>query len=200
MDETNLPRWSARLDVARPPAEPGFTDIASFLPHHYRLHQQAVDFLGPYNAKQRAVINGTYVAPSKDQLKQVIKQGGVNDFTYQAFIGALERFCYQTRGKRALPTPHPSVIHSIQLPLPAFELQQVKGGTTIINVIGIKVPLLVKEVKNPSDFKFLILRPKLSKLGTPSIRNWEALFFKNSLGYIPEWVDTNLNPRWSGIL
>lgn len=198
--ETDLPKWSLRLEVFRPADEPGFTDIASFLPHHYRLHQEAVDFLGPYNAKQRAVVNGTYVAPSRDQLKRAVRQGRVNDFTYQAFINSLEKFCYQTQGKKALPTPHPSVIHSIQLPLPAFELQQVESGTTIINVIGVKVPFLVKEVKNPSDFKFLILRPKLSKLGTPSIRNWEVMLFKNNLGYIPGWVDTTLNPRWSGIL
>lgn len=196
MDST-LPRWTVRLDATRPPAEPGFHDLIPLIGHHYKLHVQAVEFLGPYNAKQRGP-NRAYLAPSRDQLKQAIRRGAVNDFTYSAFIGSLERFCETTKGARALPTPHPSVIHSIQLPLPAFELVQAAGGDTMVKLIGVEVPLLVKGLRSPTDVKFIIVRPKLSKLGTASAKNWEVLFFNQAIGYIPEWADTTLNPRFSG--
>lgn len=199
MTESTLPRWSVRLDAHRPPEEPGFSDLLPLIAHHYRLHTQAVDFLGPYNSRQRSG-PGPYLPPSREQLREVIRQGAVNDFTYQAFISSLIRFCEVTKGTRALPTPHPSVIHSIQLPLPAFELQPGHSGDTIIQLIGLEVPLLVKGLRQAGDVKLIIVRPKLSKLGTASARNWEVLFFRQPLGYIPDWVDTHLNPRYAGIL
>ena len=197
MEDTNLPRWSARLDATRPPAEPGFSDLIPLVAHHYRLHAQATDFLGPYNAKQRG--NKVYLPPTKDQLRAAIRQGRVNDFTYQAFINSLVRFCETTKGNRALPTPHPSITHSIQLPLPAFELHSGSNGDTMVQLIGVEVPLIVRGLRNANEVKFIIVRPKLSKLGTASAKNWEILFFKEANGYIPEWVDANLNPKYSGI-
>ncbi len=196
--ETSLPRWTVRLNASRPATDPGFSDLIPLIGYHYKLHVQAVDFLGPYNAKQR-VPNRPYLPPSKEQLKQAIRQGAVNDFTYSAFIGSLERFCQTTKGTRALPTPHPSVIHSIQLPLPAFELQTAGPGDTMVKLIGVEVPLLVKGLRSPADVKFVIVRPKLSKLGTASAKDWEVLFFNQAMGYIPDWVDTQLNPRYAGV-
>ncbi len=198
--EDNLPRWSVRLDAARPPAEPGFSDLIPLIVHHYKLHEQAAEFLGPYNSKQRGATRAPYIPPSKEQLKAAIRQGRVNDFTYQAFINSIVRFCEITKGSRALPTPHPSVIHSIQLPLPAFELHTGSTGDTMVQLIGVEVPLIVRGLRQLDDIKFIIVRPKLSKLGTASAKNWEVLFFREARGYIPEWVDTNLNPRYAGIM
>lgn len=197
--ETELPRWTTRLDVVRQDGTSDFSGLLIILARHYALHQQAVEFLGPYNAKQRGPTK-PYQAPSREQLKASIKQGGVNDFTYLSFINSLERFCWRTKGLRALPTPHPSVIHSIQLPKPAFELSQVKPDSTVISISGIDSPLLAKGIlRNPAKINFMILRPKLSKLGTASVKNWEALFFNESHGYIPEWVDTSINPKYAGV-
>ncbi len=197
--ESNLPRWSVRLDASRPSDNPGWSDILPIIVHHYQLHTQAVEFLGPYNARQRGPGNRAYLPPSKEQLKAAIKQGRVNDFTYQAFINSLIKFCETTKGNRALPTPHPSVIHSIQLPAPAFECTPGPNGSTMVKIIGVETPLIVKNLRYTDDIKFIIVRPKLSKLGTASAKEWEVLFFKGYVGYIPEWVDTNLNPRYSGI-
>lgn len=200
MDTSTLPRWSVRLDATRPPSDPGFSDLLPVVAHHYRMYSQAVEFLGPYNAKQRGVTSRPYLAPSREQLKQAIRQGSVNDFTYQAFIGSLLKFCETSKGLRALPTPHPSVIHSIQLPLPAFALSSGQNGDTMVQLMGIETPLVVKGLRNYDDIKFIIVRPKLSKLGTASAMNWEVLFFRQGLGYVPDWVDTQLNPRYSGIM
>lgn len=197
--ESNLPRWSVRLDASRPADNPGWSDIMPMIVHHYQLHTQAVEFLGPYNARQRGPHSKAYLPPSREELKAAIRQGRVNDFTYQAFIASLVKFCETTRGNRALPTPHPSVIHSIQLPAPAFELHAGSSGDTMVKLAGVETPIIVKNLRQSDDIKFIIVRPKLSKLGTASAKDWEVLFFKGYVGYIPEWVDTNLNPRYSGI-
>jgi len=193
-----LPRWSARLDAVR--ATTDFTDLLTILGHHFRVFIDAEAFLGPYNARQRGM--KIYTPPSKEQLKAVIKQGGMNDITYFNFINSLVRFCEQTKGTRALPTPHPSTIHSIQLPQPAFELtpiQQHGSVSTELTVPGAE-PVYLSNVRLPGQIKFVIVRPKLSKLGTPVTKNWEVLLFNRNHGYLPTWVDTNLNPRWSGII
>jgi len=195
--ESTLPRWSVRLDASRPTSNPGWSDLVPVIAHHYKLHEKAADFLGPYNARQRS--NKHYTPPTKEALKACIPQGRVNDFTYFAFINSLVRFCETTKGLRALPTPHPSVVHSIQLPLPAFELQTGGQDDTMVQIIGIETPLVVKALRGPGEVRFIIVRPKLSKLGTASASSWEVLFYRDNHGYIPEWADTNLNPRYSGI-
>jgi len=197
MNDT-LPKWSVRLAASRPATNPGFSDLIPLVSHHFNLHVQAAEFLGPYNAKQRGA-NRPYHAPDKETLRQVIRQGRVNDFTYQAFLNGLIRFCEQTKGNRALPTPHPSVIHSIQLPIPAFECTSAGNGDTMVQIAGVDTPLVVKGLRQPEEVKFIIVRPKLSQLGTASAKDWEVLFWRTNLGYIPDWADTQLNPRYSGV-
>lgn len=194
MNESSLPRWSVRLDAYRPH---GFSDLMPVVAAHYRLHEAAEKFLGPYNARQRSS-TFPYHVPDKETLRQLIPQGRVNDVTYFAYLNALIRFCETTKGTRGLPAPHPSTIHSIQLPRPAFELEAVGAGVTMIHIVGVAEPLEVKGLRQPDDVKFIIVRPRLSKLGTASGTNWEVLFFREALGYIPDWADSNLNPRFSG--
>lgn len=196
--ESTLPRWSVRLNAARPAGNPGFSDLLPVVAHHYKLHEKAVEFLGPYNAKQRGM-NKTYHAPDRETLRQLVKQGGVNDFSYSAFLNSIVRFCETTKGNRALPTPHPSAIHSIQLPVPAFECTAGQNGDTMIQIAGVETPLVVKGLRQPDEVKFIIVRPKLSQLGTASAKEWEVLFWRTNLGYVPEWTDSQLNPRYSGI-
>ncbi|WP_407303748.1 hypothetical protein [Acinetobacter sp.] len=197
MTDSNLPRWSARLDAFRPDPQ-DFHDLAGMVNSHFRVHQSIDQFLGPYNARQRNA--GTpYRAPERDMLKQLIKQGGMNDFTYSAMLQSIIRFCETHKGLKALPAPHPSTIHSIQLPQSAFELKQ-RGQETEIHIIGIETPVIVKGLKDPQMIKFIIVRPKLSKLGTASSKNWEVLFYRSNFGFIPEWVDSSLNPRYSGVI
>lgn len=194
MTTDTLPKWNFRLDAER---EHGFGDLLPILNSHYRVHESAEAFLGPYNARQRS--SGLpYQAPDKELLKQCIKQGAMNDFSYQAYLNSIVRFCEQTKGMRGLPHPHPSTIHSIQLPLPAFEIENDRAGSAVIRIIGSPEPIKVSKFSPRSDVKFIIVRPKLSKLGTASANNWEVLFFYTAHGYIPNWADSDKNPRWSG--
>ena len=194
MIETSLPRWSVRLDAVR---EHGFSDLIPIVNQHYRAHEAAEKFLGPYNARQRNS-SMPYRAPDKETLQQLIPSNGMNTFSYAAYINSIIRFCEQTKGTRGLPTPHPSTIHSIQLPLPAFELSSAGGGELDVNVIGVRDSIRVKGLRLPDEIKFIIVRPKLSQLGTASAKNWEILFYRQALGYIPDWADSQLNPRYSG--
>ena len=194
MIETSLPRWSVRLDAIR---EHGFSDLIPIVNQHYRAHEAAEKFLGPYNARQRNS-SMPYRAPDKETLQQLIPSNGMNTFSYAAYINSIIRFCEQTKGTRGLPTPHPSTIHSIQLPLPAFELSSAGGGEIDVNVISVRDSIRVKGLRLPDEIKFIIVRPKLSQLGTASAKNWEILFYRQALGYIPDWADSQLNPRYSG--
>jgi len=194
MTETSLPRWSVRLDAERPH---GFGDLLPVVAQHFRTHEALSNFLGPYNARQRSS-SLPYRAPEKETLEQMVKQGSMNYFSYQALLQSVIRFCETTKGNRALPHPHPSSIHSIQLPQPAFELKTGKGGDTMVHIAGVVEPIVVRGLRNPDEVKFIIVRPKLSQLGTASATKWEVLFFRQALGYIPDWLDSMLNPRYSG--
>ena len=194
MTETSLPRWDVRLDAVR---EHGFSDLIPIVNQHYRAHEATEKFLGPYNARQRNS-SMPYRVPDKETLQQLIPQGGMNTFSYSAYINSIIRFCEQTKGTRGLPSPHPSTIHSIQLPLPAFELQSAGNSDISVGIAGVGETIKVKGLRLPSEIKFIIVRPKLSQLGTASAKNWEVLFYRQALGYIPDWADSHLNPRYSG--
>lgn len=198
MTDNTLPRWSVRLDARRPANIQDYGDLEAMVAAHFRVHQSIDNFLGPYNARQRNAGNG-YRVPDRETIKQMVKQGGMNDFSYNSMLQAVIRFCEEHKGQRSLPAPHPSTIHSIQLPAAAFELRTF-GQDTEVHVIGLDTPILVKGLKDPDTVKFIIIRPKLSKLGTASASNWEVLFFRSNLGFIPEWADSHLNPRYSGII
>lgn len=198
MTDTTLPRWSVRLDARRPASNNDFGDLETMVAAHFRMHQAIDSFLGPYNARQRNAGVG-YQAPDRDTVRQLVRQGGVNDFSYSAMLNGVVRFCEEHRGLRSVPAPHPSTIHSIQLPAPAFELRQF-GPETEVHVIGLEAPLVVRGLNEPSTVKFIIVRPKLGKLGTASASNWEVLFFRQNLGFVPDWADSQLNPRYSGLV
>lgn len=196
---TELPRWAARHQVVRPVAD--YSDLMEMVARHFHVYAQAEEYLGPYNARQRG--RAFYTAPDREDLRRAIRQGGMNDVSYSALISSLIKFCETTKGNRALPTPHPSSIHSIQVPQPAFEIAPatIKGMMVTHQLIlpGVE-PIYLNGVRNPDSIKFVIVRPKLSRLGTASAKEWEALLFTTNPGYIPQWTDSNQNPRWSGIL
>lgn len=196
MNDNTLPRWSVRLDAHAPQND--FHELENMVASHFRVHQSIDNFLGPYNARQRNS-NNLYQPPSRETIKELVKQGSMNDFSYNSMLHGVMRFCEEHKGLKALPAPHPSTIHSIQLPTPAFELKQ-RGVETEIHIIGVENPIMVKGLRDPETVKFIIVRPKLSKLGTASSSNWEVLFYRSNLGFIPDWADSNLNPRYSGII
>jgi hypothetical protein len=191
-----LPRWAHRVNVTR--IFPDYSDLMSVVSHHFRTFSMLENFLGPYNARQRG--KAFYTPPTKDEIRANVKQGNMNDISYSALLSCTIKFCESTKGTRALPCPHPSTVHSIQLPESAFALKnnQNKNGFLYSLSIPGAEELFLNGIREADKMKFAILRPKLSKLGTPSATQWEVLLFKQNHGYIPNWTDSTLNPRWAG--
>jgi hypothetical protein len=193
-----LPRWVARVDATRTVTD--YSDLLLLVARHLSMFSSAETYLGPYNARQRQTTSKVfYTSPSREELRQIVKSCGVNEITYSAFLSSLIRFCDETKGLRALPLPHPSTLHSIQLPQGTFEIST-KDGVSELSVMGGSSPITLKGLRNPGQYKFIVLRPKLARSGTPSAKNWEALLFTQNLGYVPMWVDSMINPRWAGQL
>lgn len=206
------PRWSGRTDFFRPTT--GFADLMKIVACNYELYSKAYTFVGPWIAKQTAT---NFMAPDKDEIRAGVGKPRpcISDSTYSRFVDAVFDFTLKSKGMKALILPNPTTHHSAQFPAGTFTITQVTEPVTLrddrgirrpvrtihaIEFFGADGPVYVENIPvQPSHVKYIIIRPKLGKLGTPSVNKWEILFFKNQHAYMIEHVDSNLNPRWAGI-
>lgn len=158
------------------------------------MQESLVEFIGPYNARQRSS-SYPYNTPERKDIANAVKHDGVNDFTFHALVSSTVAFCEQTKGMRALPTPHPANIHNIQLPRPAFDFS---GDKLMLWEFDQDIGITAPGIRDQQAIKFIIVRPKVGASGMPSSTNWEMLTFKNDIGYLPEWIDSTVNPRYVG--
>lgn len=202
--------WNCKLDAFRPIND--YSDLIRVVACYYEMYSKAAEFVGPWIAKQR---NGIVFCPDREQVKSFLgkERAYISYNARSRFIDSLITFIKVYKGKKTLITPSISSHHSAQFPSGSFEISQVnepvfnstKGspsGTKIhkIDLAGAEHPIYVENLwMNPSDVKFLIVRPKLGKLGTPNILRWEVMFYKKDHGYIIDHTDSQLNPKWSGI-
>jgi hypothetical protein len=211
--------WAARHDALRPTDQHDFDDAAHMVAATYELYSRAANFLGPWNAKQIGS-NFPYRAPEREQLKAAIGKPRpcIADRTYAGLVDSIIAFCNQSKGRRQLVTPSPTTHHSAQFPSGTFTLTTKLDTISLyypsgvrpsrplralaeIKLVGATAPIYVE---NPAtrldDVRYLIVRPRLGKLGTPNLSRWEVLFFKSAHSYLIEHTDSQINPRWSGIL
>lgn len=181
--------------VARFKTQLNIVELAPLMSEFYSLQVSIEAFIGPWNARQRDT--GTYVAPTLQELREGIPEGRMGRDMHNAVVGALAKFCEATQGMVGVPAPHPSTIHSIQIPLGFFELTQ-RGSQATLRISGIADSIQLSGVRKLPEIKFLILRPKLNNVGTASNKNWEVLLFADDHQYIPHWADSTMNPRYSG--
>jgi hypothetical protein len=186
-----LPQYDQRLNIYRDDNDYG--DLLTMIKYHFDVFCQAEKFLGPYNARQRS--QKYYIPPTKEALKEAIRRGGMNDFSYNFFIGSLILFCEKTNGMRALPYPHPCLIYSLQLHKTVFTLEKLEKNEYEIKIPYCN-PIKIKNIRNSDKIKFIIVRPRVGKSGTPSTTDWEILLFNKTITYIPNWVDNNMNVNW----
>lgn len=210
----NQEKWTAKIDVYRQTTN--FSDLMRIVGAHYELYTKAVQFVGPWISKQ----NGNmlpFMVPDKEEIKQAVgkPRSIINFLSYTAFIDGVHKFLLSTKGKKTLITPNPTTHHSAQFPAGSFEIKRVdtkplrddKGIRTNakslhkIEFAGSEEPVYIENLQlDPDSIQHVILRPKLGKLGTPSATRWEVLLFRNKVGYLVTHVDSELNPRWSGIM
>ena len=208
-------RWNAKLDAYRPTSD--FSDLLKIVACYYEMYSKAATFLGPWIAKQHG--KDFFIPPDKDQLKEALgkERPAISFRARSAFVEALQQFLIRNKGKKTLITPNPSSHHSAQFPSGTFTISKVsspialrddrgpraatKGPLYKIELLGSESPIYVENLTIPAEqIGFMIVRPKLGKLGTASVNRWEVLMFKTPYGYLVEHVDSNLNPRYSGIM
>lgn len=194
---TKLPHFDQRVELFRPNFA-DFNDLKSLVNAHFAAMVGMDQFLGPYNARQRNS-QFPYVAPTREQLNESVKHSGMNEIIFSQYVSSIIKFCGATKGMQALPLQHPSTIHSAQLSEGTFKLTSQPAGVTMIEVMNIRDPIYVRGLRNVDKFKFLILQQRNGKLGTASVVKWDALFFNQSHGFIPTWIDSNLNARFTGL-
>lgn len=199
MSEIILPRWDGRFNATR--KNKVFSDAAGLMTTYYYFYERIYNALAPYEARQRDVEEGhefNYVAPSVAYLRNLITRGRIPESQYEKTLPAIVEFCKINRGQFAMPVPHPTTVHSIQLPKGNFKLTRVDDKVIDVFIDGLQLPMQIEGLRHPEKVQHLVVRPKSSASGVPNVDRWEVLTFEEPQGYIPLWVDSTANPRFAG--
>lgn len=209
-------QWAQRSDAFRSENVRVFDDVFNVIDGTFRAYSKITEVLGPYNAKQMGR-DFPYVPPTKEYIMNSVKRAprGLSEFIFNAMVMSSVKFCTVHKGKKQLATPHPSTHHSAHFPDGTFKISYLTTNLpkiyknqnqnfsakmlAEIKVDGINNPIYVENLKE-RNYKYLIIRPKLGKLGTASAIHWEALFYTQNFGFLIDHCDSNLNPRYSGII
>ena len=195
---------------------PDYGDLLRIVAAYYELYTKAYSFSGPWIAKQTAT---NFMAPDKNEIVSALgkPRNVISPIIYSKFIDSLFQFIITSKGKKALAYPDPTTIHSAQFAVGTFSIRKVEDPKVLaglrknpkyrnlpmyeLNVFGCEQPLYIAGmVGRAQDIKHVIVRPKLGKLGTPSVSNWEVLLSTTNLHYKIDHTDSQLNPKWAGKL
>lgn len=216
VDSPSHNQWVQRSDAYCSKEVRTFTDVLAIIEGTYRVYNKLYETIGPWNAKQ-ASSTFPYSPPTREFITSALKNKPniLNELVYNAMINATIRFCEVYKGKKQLITPHPSSHHSAHFPEGTFKIRKITENFPPINkthnthfkpsnlaeitLEGIRTPIYVENIRD-KPIKYLIVRPKLGKLGTANVENWEVLFFSKNFGFDLEHCDSNLNPRYSGMI
>lgn len=207
--------WAGRYDILRQKGDQDFNDLGNIVACHFEMYSRLHTFLAPWNARQ---IGSTfpYHRPDRDKFRTAIgsARNCISDQTVNSMIEAADAMCIKTKGHRQLITPNIVTHHSAQFNYSAFTIEQEHDiiSTTLhgsrgakpvhrLTLYGAKSPVYIEDFRMRLDtIGFVIVRPKMGKSGMPNLSAWEALFFTQRHQYLLDHTDSNLNPRWSGVL
>lgn len=179
------------------------------------MYNRAAAIIAPAISRQQG---RPFIAPDREQIKAALgkERPTISHRARSAFLDGLARFFTQTRGKRALITPSPSTHHSAQFPAGTFEISLETAQVSLrddrgprrparslhkISFWGAEAPVYIENLQIPADqIKFVILRPKLGRLGMPSVTRWEILVSRQDIGWVVDHTDSDLNPKWAGVI
>lgn len=192
------PRWAARHDARRVSGD--YSELLRVVASSYEMYDKGYRVLSPWINRTRDA--SFAIPPDKETLAQATKPRTVIHHTvHTSFVDALYNFAVQSKGKRQMINPDPATHHSAQFIKGTFRLEANGGFETQVYLHGCSEPLIVSGLQlSRESVSFIIVRPKLGKLGTASATNWEILFYKQNPGFLIDHVDSNLNPRWAGIM
>lgn len=196
------PKWAVRLDARTQSGS--YNDQLRVVAAMFELYQKGFHFMAPWINRSRDAT--MVIPPDKDLIRNALgkPRASISDIVHRNFVDSLYNFACQSKGKRQLINPDPSTHHSAQFPRGTFKIVPItdrQSAATEIHLFSCSEPLIVGGLQlKPEQVEFIIVRPKLGKLGTPSVTNWEILFYKTPQTYLIDHVDSNLNPRWSGVM
>lgn len=218
MTEENKIEYIGRYDLLRPLPAPTYTDLENIVASYFELYSKVAQYVSPWNAKQ-IHSNFPYEMPDKANIKEAIGRvrGIISHNMVASMIESVQTMCVKNKGLKQLITPSITTHHSAQFNDSVFSIKPVHDKIILrdnsnparrpvkslhkLEVYGATSPLYIENLAlHPKVIKFVIVRPKMGKLGIPNLRSWEALFYDKKFNYIIDHVDSNLNPRWSGIL
>lgn len=210
-------QYAARKDALRNRAH-SFNDLERLVVLTYDLYRKIHKVVAPYNNRQNG--NSIYVPPPRELFTENIRISPnlIESNLFSKMVNSTINYYAKNKGKKQLIEPHPSIHHSFQLNSSQFKLFEVENTKAIskalnknfnyevksltqlqINGFGEIQPIYFENLRI-EKYEYLILRPKMGKTGVPSTKFWEALFFKKSYPYIIEHVDSEMNPRYCGVL
>ena len=215
---SDRPQWQASKDLWRLGTIPDFSDLGNIVAAQFEMYTKVCTFISPWNAKQIGA-KFPYQAPEKDALLTAVgkPRSCISFITVNGLVDEVHNFCKQHKGMRQLIMPNITTHHSAQFTRALFTIKLANDKIALthgksrfpvksiheIELFGASSPIHVANLSIPIDqIDTVIIRPKIGKLGTPNLSKWEVLFFTKQRGikYLINHVDSDLNPRYSGIL
>lgn len=209
--------YAARKDALRTTNET-FQDLERLVLMTYELYRKIHKVATPYNSKQHG--NSIYIPPPRDLFTSNIRMSNnlLESSLFAKMVSSTIDFYSKNKGKKQLVEPHPSIHHSVQFSSSQFKLSEVENTKAIAAVLNKKFNSEVKSLTKieildhgdirpiylenlrPEKFEYLILRPKMGKTGVPVVKFWEALLFRQSSQFMIDHVDSEINPRYCGMI
>ena len=208
--------------------EPSFRDCERWVAFAFSVYRKMHNIIAPYNNRQ--LQQKIYLPPEAERIKSAIIEEKMSDgdkALVTKMVNAACGYYGKHKGHKQLLEPHISTFHSVQFGKGQFKLEQVERSkikelilssnknnkafipkslvklTITDENFGITQEFYLENV-NREDLKNIgriILRPKLGKTGIPNVKYWEVLLVKGEhRSYLIEHADSNINPRWAGVL
>lgn len=207
----------ARKDALRARNET-FADLEKYVVMTYELYRKIHKVVTPYNSRQ--IGNNIYLPPQRELFTDNIRtsNNSIELSLFSKMVSATIDFYTKSKGKKQLVEPHPSLLHSVQFHSSQFRLSEVENTKAIAAILNksfnhevkslIRLDIIDRDDVKPiyfenlrlEKFDYLILRPKMGKTGVPVVKFWEAVFYKNQSGYMIDHVDSDINPRYVGMI
>ncbi len=183
-----------------------YDDLANLVVGTFYTYRALENYLSPIISK--SFDTNPMVTP--DEIGRAVKKhAGMNQIMYTKMLESAAKFCNSNKGKRKLPLADPKSHRSVHFKAGLFETEDVPvdewtetkvidrqyklNSVSRVYVDGVSDPFYVENLK-PGNYKYLIVRAKLSKMCNVS-NDWEALFFRDGCDYLIEHIDLDYAPK-----
>ena len=194
-----------RLNILRPDRV-RFDDLANLVVGTFYTYRSLETYLSPIISK--SFDSAAMITP--EEIGALVKKHpNMSPIMFSKMLEAAASFCNRNKGSRKLPLADPKTHRSAHYKQGLFEIEPFDLKTWLemkpmernykvnsvarVFIDGIADPIYVENLRI-DNYKYMIIRPKLSKMYNIS-NNWEALFFKSSFDYHIDHIDLDYQPK-----